>query len=146
VDAILKPSSGRGQTFDSLSKSLQEAILRIPPHEQNTPPSIKSFKPAADFIDEAVFEKEQSKIFRRYPVVLAPSARLPDQGSAIAHDGYGVPIVLTRGRDGKVRAFLNACTHKGAQLTKECASYSFWSGCGRIRPKRVAMPLRFAMN
>jgi phenylpropionate dioxygenase-like ring-hydroxylating dioxygenase large terminal subunit len=123
MDAKLKPSSGRGQTFDSLSTSLQDAIRRIPPHEQNIPPSIKSLKPVADFIDDAVFQKERSKIFRRYPVVIAPSARLPENGSALAHDGYGVPIVLTRDRDGKVRAFLNACTHKGAQLTHECAAH-----------------------
>ena len=66
MDGSLKPSSGRGQTFDSLSESLKDAIRRIPPHEQNIPPAIKSYKPAADFIEERVFAAEREKIFRRY--------------------------------------------------------------------------------
>lgn len=120
---MLKPSSGRGQTFESLSESQQDAIRRIPPHEQNIPPSINVTKPATDFTDEAVYLREKERIFRRVPVVMAPSARLPERGSVMAHDGYGLPVVLTRDREGKVRAFVNACTHKGAELTTECSAH-----------------------
>lgn len=123
MNLMLKPSSGRGQTFESLSESLRDAILRIPPHEKNVPPSIQATKPVADFIDPVVYGRETKKIFRRFPVVMAPSARLPDRGSAMAHDGYGVPVVLTRDGSGKVRAFLNACTHKGAELTTDCGAH-----------------------
>ena len=120
---MLKPSSGRGQTFESLSDSLQEAIRRIPPHDRNIPPCINVKKPASDFTSPDVFATEKEKIFRKYPLVMAPSARIPDAGSVMAHDGYGVPVVLTRDRDRKVRAFLNACTHKGAELTTECSAH-----------------------
>ena len=123
MNLMLKPHSGRGQTFASLSTSLQDAIRRIPPHDRNIPPAIDSRKPAADFTDEAVFALEQKKIFRRVPVVLAPSARLPERGSVMSHDGYGVPLVLTRDKHGQVRAFLNACTHKGAELTTDCNAH-----------------------
>lgn len=115
-----KPTSGYGQTFASLSDSLRDAIRRIPAHEDNAPPSIEARKPAADFTDPAVFALEQSRIFRRVPLVAAPSGRLPEPGSVLAHSGYGLPLILARDRDGAVRAFLNACTHKGAELTKAC--------------------------
>jgi phenylpropionate dioxygenase-like ring-hydroxylating dioxygenase large terminal subunit len=36
----------------------------------------------------------------------------------------GVPVLLARGRDGNVRAFLNVCTHRGAILTEGCGSAS----------------------
>ena len=123
MNIMLKPSSGRGQTFESLSPGLQDAIRRIPPHEKNIPPAIRATKPAADFTDPAVFEREKARIFRKFPVVMGPSARMPEPGSVMAHDGYGVPVVLTRDRAGVVRAFLNACTHKGAELTTECAAH-----------------------
>ena len=123
MNLMLKPTSGRGQTFESLSESLQAAIRGIPPHEKNIPPAIKSTKPASHFTDPAIYEREKEKIFRKFPVVMAPSARIPEPGSVMAHDGYGVPAVITRDRDGKVRAFLNACTHKGAELTTECAAH-----------------------
>jgi phenylpropionate dioxygenase-like ring-hydroxylating dioxygenase large terminal subunit len=123
MNIMLKPSSGRGQTFESLSASLRDAIQRIPPHEKNIPPAIEATKPATDFTDPAVWEREKARIFRRFPVVMAPSARMPERGSAMAHDGYGVPVVLTRDGHGKVRAFLNACTHKAAELTTDCSAH-----------------------
>ena len=45
---------------------------------------------------------------------------LPAPGSVLAHEGYGVPLLLTRGKDGQIRAFLNACQHKGAKLVEDC--------------------------
>jgi len=111
-----------GATLDSLSPSLISAIRRIPPHEQNVPPSIDARRPATIFLDQAHYTLEQERIFRRLPTVIAPSAALPEPGSVMAHDGYGIPVLLTRDREGTVRAFLNACMHKGAQLTKECTA------------------------
>jgi len=34
---------------------------------------------------------------------------------------YGVPVILTRDKDGIVHAFLNACKHKGSLLVEDCA-------------------------
>src|SRR5690606_31785467 len=56
------------------------------------------------------------------------SAMLPKPGSVLAHDGYGVPILLTRGKDGTVRAFLNACQHRGAKVVEACGPH----GASRI--------------
>ena len=35
-------------------------------------------------------------------------------------DYAGVPILIVRGRDGKLRAFLNVCRHRGAKVAQGC--------------------------
>ena len=61
------------------------------------------------------WEEEQKYLFGSLPVVAAHSSELP-RGSSIAFDGLGVPIVVTRASDGKARAFLNVCRHRGMTL------------------------------
>lgn len=107
-------------TLDTLSTSQISAIRAIPPHDQAAPQAIEARRPASMFTDPARFAQEQARVFRRAPVPVTLSARLPSPGAALAHDGYGVPLILARGRDGRVRAFLNACRHKGARLIEGC--------------------------
>lgn len=63
-------------------------------------------------------------LFRRVPVPFCPSAALPEKGSYVARDAAGVPLIAVRGADGKVRAFRNACRHRGTQLASG-------SGCAK---------------
>ena len=37
-------------------------------------------------------------------------------GQVLAHDDYGIPLLLTRDADGRFRAFLNVCRHRGMRL------------------------------
>lgn len=62
---------------------------------------------------------EKATLFRRYPVIVAHESELAEPGSMLAHDHLGVPILLVRGRDGAVRAFLNACRHRNTKLVKQ---------------------------
>ncbi len=68
------------------------------------------------YTDEERFEREKKLIFRRMPLMLAPSAELPNPGDYKAMDAVGVPVLITRGKDGKARAFLNSCTHRGTAV------------------------------
>ena len=63
-------------------------------------------------------------VLRRRPVALCPGAALPEVGSYVARDAAGTPILAVRGADGRVRAFRNACRHRGAQLAQG-------AGCAR---------------
>src|SRR5262249_59115777 len=49
-------------------------------------------------------------------VAFCPSAAVPETGSYVARDAAGTPILAVRGSDGQVRAFRNACRHRGTQL------------------------------
>jgi len=62
---------------------------------------------------------ERQKLFRETPLVVCVSSELPKPGSYRVFDETGVPIVVVRGQDGEVRAFLNVCTHRGARLVRE---------------------------
>lgn len=53
------------------------------------------------------------RVLRRIPVAFCPSAALPEAGSYIARVAAGVPLLVVRDDDGEVRAFRNACRHRG---------------------------------
>ncbi|MFN3371126.1 MAG: aromatic ring-hydroxylating oxygenase subunit alpha [Sphingomonadaceae bacterium] len=72
--------------------------------------------PAAIYLDPERFEAERRRLFRRFPVVLGPSAMLPEPGTLMTHDGFGRPLLLIRDRRGALRIFLNACRHRGTRL------------------------------
>jgi phenylpropionate dioxygenase-like ring-hydroxylating dioxygenase large terminal subunit len=57
------------------------------------------------------------ELFRRSATPFCPSAALPEKGAYVAREAAGTPIVAVRGADGEVRAFRNACRHRGMQVT-----------------------------
>ena len=75
--------------------------------------------PAATYTDAAAFETERREIFGRAPQLLCMSRDLPEAGDYLTHDLLGVPIVAIRGRDGRARTFVNACTHRAARLVED---------------------------
>ncbi|HEU0283607.1 MAG TPA: aromatic ring-hydroxylating dioxygenase subunit alpha [Sphingomicrobium sp.] len=71
---------------------------------------------ASVYIDPLRFERERRIIFEKMPLLLAPSALLPHNNTAITHDGYGTPLILSRDGDGKVHVMANVCRHRGTRL------------------------------
>ena len=80
-------------------------------------------EPVSNYLSEERFNSEID-LLRRLPVVFCLSAMLPDKGSYVARKAAGSPLLVVRGDDGKVRAFINACRHRGMQVAKD-------SGCAR---------------
>jgi len=54
-------------------------------------------------------------LFHRLPLCLGHEDQLPP-GGVLARDVAGMPLLLTRARDGEVRVLLNACRHRGTRL------------------------------
>ena len=78
-------------------------------------------------------EAEQEHIFRNQPLIAGLSGDLPNNGDRLIFDAAGPSIIVSRGKDGIVRAFLNMCTHRGAKLIEETEP---WTGSG----KKVSCP------
>lgn len=76
-----------------------------------------------EYFDQSRYDREVALLFRRHPIVVGFSAQLRKPGDFVTHDETGQPILVARGTDGKLRAFLNVCRHRSASVeTKPCGS------------------------
>src|SRR5262249_55245172 len=108
----------RGETTMRTLADDPTVIQRILDHidHQTTDVGEASWRePVANYRSPARLEAELARALRRYPVVFCPSAALPENGSYLARDAAQTPILAVRGSDGRVRAFRNACRHRGPQ-------------------------------
>ncbi|MFL2834101.1 MAG: aromatic ring-hydroxylating dioxygenase subunit alpha [Alphaproteobacteria bacterium] len=75
--------------------------------------------PTSDYTCEKRWESEMDKIFKELPLMLALSIEIPNKGDYKSLEVVGIPVLITRDKDSKVRAFRNVCSHRGAPLTNE---------------------------
>ena len=71
---------------------------------------------AAVYTDPERLAAEEATLFRGRPLVAGLSADLPGTGDCVASEVAGVPLLLVRGEDAEVRAFLNICRHRGGRV------------------------------
>ena len=74
-----------------------------------------------EYTDPQQFQREKTELFRNYPQFVGPSCTIPEPGDYFAFDDTGIPILIVRNKDGKLNAFVNICSHRGAPLN-ECSS------------------------
>ena len=72
--------------------------------------------PVEEFTDRERLSQEKKKFFRDTPLLLGLSTDLPENDSYLATNETGQPLLLTRDAEGRFRAFLNVCRHRGAQI------------------------------
>jgi phenylpropionate dioxygenase-like ring-hydroxylating dioxygenase large terminal subunit len=65
---------------------------------------------------------ERERLFRDRPIFMGLSTRLAKAGDYVAEDVAGMPVLMTRGADGEVRAFANICRHRGAPVAQGCGN------------------------
>ncbi len=71
------------------------------------------------YVDEDRYQKEVDRIFKRLPLALCLSSELPKDNTHRAMNVIDTPVLITRGKDSKVRAFLNICRHRGSKICEE---------------------------
>lgn len=79
-------------------------------------PSLVRTLPGRAYTDPAVFVAEQEKIFETSWIAVVRSAELDGPGAFRTVDVGRENVVVVRGRDGQLRAFLNVCRHRGARV------------------------------
>ena len=85
-------------------------------------------EPAASYTSQERFEAER-KLLLDSPHLVGYAGELPPGGSFVTKEVMGRPLLLTRAKDGRVRAFHNICQHRQAPVA---------AGCGVAR--RLACP------
>lgn len=75
--------------------------------------------PASNYFDPERWQREVDLVFKRVPLLVATSAEIRESNSYKAIEIVGTPVLLSRGADGVLRAFVNMCSHRGAMLVEE---------------------------
>ena len=71
--------------------------------------------PVTRYLSPDRLAREQ-QLIRTLPVMICAASQVAQPGDWFTHDLSGVPVLVVRGQDGVLRAFLNACRHRGARL------------------------------
>jgi phenylpropionate dioxygenase-like ring-hydroxylating dioxygenase large terminal subunit len=72
--------------------------------------------PNAHYVDPGVYQTECDALVFQGWAGLAAEGQVPGPGDAVPIDFFGQPLLLVRGRDGRVRVFQNICRHRGMIL------------------------------
>ena len=103
------------QTMVSLAERLISLAKAGRPDEAETIMEV----PASRYTDPALYAAEKRAIFERMPFVAGLSCDVAGPGDYIKIDDFGVPIIATRNKQGRIKAFVNSCRHRGAALVYE---------------------------
>jgi phenylpropionate dioxygenase-like ring-hydroxylating dioxygenase large terminal subunit len=107
--------------------------------------------PWAWYADPGVLRREGERIFARAWQYVGHTGQVEEDGSYFASVAGQIPVVVTRARDGLLRAFVNVCRHRGhvvasgagARETLQCP-YHAWTygldGALRAAPRSNREP------
>ncbi len=70
------------------------------------------------FRDPELFDLEMEYIWEKTWVFVVHDSQIPENNDFITTQIGRQPVIMQRGDDGQVRAFLNHCTHRGPRLCK----------------------------
>jgi phenylpropionate dioxygenase-like ring-hydroxylating dioxygenase large terminal subunit len=73
--------------------------------------------PVTRYLSPQRNERER-RMIRTLPVVVGAASSVAKPGEWLTHDLSGLPILVVRDQDGVLRAFVNACRHRGARLAE----------------------------
>lgn len=72
--------------------------------------------PSQIYTSKNILSDEMHTVFKEYPMVAGHAAHVREPGTYLLSDWDKLPFIVVRGNDGKLRAFINSCRHRGARL------------------------------
>lgn len=75
--------------------------------------------PIGRYTRQDFYELEKRELWAKTWLLAGHSDELPTVGSYKLWEAAGMPVILVRGKDHRIRAFFNACTHRGGLLVTE---------------------------
>ena len=92
-----------------------EAARKAPPAEFPTLPDI----PAGRYTDPRFFELEKAHLWRKSWLFAGHLDEIPERGCYRLWENAGQPVVIVNAGDGRVNAFYNTCSHRGAPVVTD---------------------------
>ncbi|MCH6545699.1 MAG: aromatic ring-hydroxylating dioxygenase subunit alpha, partial [Deltaproteobacteria bacterium] len=71
------------------------------------------------FTDPEIYRLELERLFARTWLYVAHESEIPQAGNFVTRQMGEDPVIVSRGRDGKIRVFLNVCRHRGRKICGE---------------------------
>jgi Rieske 2Fe-2S family protein len=72
--------------------------------------------PGAAYVDPATFAAERERIFSHHWLCVGRVEEVPTPGDLTTREVAGESLIVAHGDDGTIRAFANACRHRGTRL------------------------------
>lgn len=72
--------------------------------------------PVSNYTDPGILERELDTVFRDYPLLAGHASQVSEPGSYLLSEWDRIPYVVVRDAEGSLRAFINICRHRGAQI------------------------------
>lgn len=94
--------------MDLFDPKTYEAVRRPLLEAETLPPEC--------YTSEAFYQREVETIFMKVWNFIGRVDYIPNPGDYYTVDFVRVPLIVVRGEDGEVRAFVNSCRHRGAKI------------------------------
>ena len=74
--------------------------------------------PALHYLSREQLAREVDALFRNSPLLVGLTPDAPTPGSYFTHEAADTALIIVRGDDNTVRAFVNACRHRGTRIAE----------------------------
>ncbi|MEM9573165.1 MAG: aromatic ring-hydroxylating dioxygenase subunit alpha [Pseudomonadota bacterium] len=99
--------------------SILKELLRQIDTGENADAGVQYKVPTSIYADPALAKQEWEQFYKNHPQMIGLSGDLPEPNSFLTLNDFGVPVIATRDKTGKFRAFLNVCRHRATRVETE---------------------------
>ena len=107
----------KSQNLDALSRIVDLDKIEATKNSINEANGL----PNECYLNDEYFKIEREKVFFNNWIVVGVSSSVPETGDAKPFNLMGIPLLILRDKNNKIRVFHNVCSHRGMiLLNKEC--------------------------
>ena len=107
----------KSQNLDALSRIVDLDKIEATKNSINEANGL----PNECYLSDEYFKIEREKVFFNNWIVVGVSSSVPETGDAKPFNLMGIPLLILRDKNNKIRVFHNVCSHRGMiLLNKEC--------------------------
>ena len=105
----------KSQNLDALSRIVDLDKIEATKNSINEANGL----PNECYLNDEYFKIERDKVFFNNWIVVGVSSSVPEVGDAKPFNLMGIPLLILRDKNNKIRVFHNVCSHRGMILVKE---------------------------